>query len=127
VNCVLSSTSIDDGWRPRGRIGGEGQIDSSETVFRPTGAHFPDYRIEYEVGGREHHEDTELFTPHYRGAASRAKTGCRIYVVASQRFFPEKIAYDRIRFGSFTSGDRSLGRSSPCRPSESPQSNLLWQ
>lgn len=48
--------------------------------------HFPDYRIEYEVDGREHHEDVELFTPHYRGAhaASRSKTGFRIYVVASR-------------------------------------------
>jgi hypothetical protein len=41
--------------------------------------HFPDYRIEYEVDGRERHEDVELFTPHYRGAhaASRSKTGFR--------------------------------------------------
>jgi hypothetical protein len=48
--------------------------------------HFPDYRIEYEVDGREHHEGVELFTPHYRGAhaASRARTGFRIYVVASR-------------------------------------------
>jgi hypothetical protein len=48
--------------------------------------HFPDYRIEYEVEGREHHEDVELFKPHYCGAhaASRAKTGFRIYVVASR-------------------------------------------
>jgi hypothetical protein len=48
--------------------------------------HFPDYRIEYEADGREHHEDIELFTPHYRGAhaASRAKTGFRIYVVGSR-------------------------------------------
>ena len=48
--------------------------------------HFPDYRIEYEVDGREVHQDVELFTPHYRGAhaASRAKTGFRIYVVASR-------------------------------------------
>jgi hypothetical protein len=48
--------------------------------------HFPDYRIEYEVDGRERHEDIELFTPHYRGAhaASRTKTGFRIYVVASR-------------------------------------------
>jgi hypothetical protein len=48
--------------------------------------HFPDYRIEYEVDGREHHEDVELFTPHYRGAhaASRGKTRFRIYVVASR-------------------------------------------
>jgi hypothetical protein len=48
--------------------------------------HFPDYRIEYEVDGRDRHEDIELFTPHYRGAhaASRAQTGFRIYVVGSR-------------------------------------------
>jgi hypothetical protein len=48
--------------------------------------HFPDYRIEYEIDGRERHEDVELFTPHYRGAhaASRSKTGFRIYVVGSR-------------------------------------------
>ena len=48
--------------------------------------HFPDYRIEYEVDGRELHQDVELFTPHYRGAhaASRGRTGFRIYVVASR-------------------------------------------
>jgi hypothetical protein len=48
--------------------------------------HFPDYRIEYEIDGRERHEDVELFTPHYRGAhaASRAKTGFRIHVVGSR-------------------------------------------
>ena len=48
--------------------------------------HFPDYRIEYEVDGRELHQDVELFTPHYRGAhaASRTRTGFRIYVVASR-------------------------------------------
>ena len=38
------------------------------------------------VDGRELHQDVELFTPHYRGAhaASRGKTGFRIYVVASR-------------------------------------------
>jgi hypothetical protein len=48
--------------------------------------HFPDYRIEYEIDGRERHDDVELFTPHYRGAhaASRAKAGFRIYVVGSR-------------------------------------------
>lgn len=48
--------------------------------------HFPDYRIEYEIDGRERHEDVELFTPHYRGAhaANRAKAGFRIYVVGSR-------------------------------------------
>jgi hypothetical protein len=48
--------------------------------------HFPDYRIEYEIDGRELHQDVELFTSHYRGAhaASRGKTGFRIYFVASR-------------------------------------------
>jgi hypothetical protein len=48
--------------------------------------HFPDYRIEYEVDGREQHRDVELFTEHYRGAhaASHARTGFRIYVVGSR-------------------------------------------
>jgi hypothetical protein len=48
--------------------------------------HFPDYRIEYEVDGRELHQDVELFTPHYRGAhaAGHARTGFRIYVVGSR-------------------------------------------
>jgi hypothetical protein len=48
--------------------------------------HFPDYRIEYELDGRELHQDVELFSPHYRGAhaASHAQTGFRIYVVASR-------------------------------------------
>jgi hypothetical protein len=48
--------------------------------------HFPDYRIEYEVDGRELRQDVELFTPHYRGAhaASRVRTGFRMYVVASR-------------------------------------------
>src|SRR4029078_6517502 len=48
--------------------------------------HFPDYRIDYEVDGRELQQDVELFTSHYRGAhaASRAKTGFRIYLVGSR-------------------------------------------
>jgi hypothetical protein len=48
--------------------------------------HFPDYRIEYELDGRELHQDVELFTLHYRGAhaAGHAQTGFRIYVVASR-------------------------------------------
>lgn len=43
--------------------------------------HFPDFRIEYEVDGRERHEDVEVLTPHYRGAhmASRARCGFRCY------------------------------------------------
>ncbi len=43
--------------------------------------HFPDFRVEYEVDGRERHEDVELITPHYRGAhaASRAASGFRCF------------------------------------------------
>jgi hypothetical protein len=33
----------------------------------------PDYRIEYEVDGREHHMDVELLTPHYRGAPAASR------------------------------------------------------
>src|SRR5262245_10136506 len=43
--------------------------------------HFPDFRIEYELHGREQHEDVEVVTEHYRGAhaASVAKAGFRCY------------------------------------------------
>jgi hypothetical protein len=84
--------------------------------------HFPDYRIEYELDGRELHQDVELFTPHYRGAhaARGAKAGFRILAFAErilprasdlwvqasldykqrlqQLFFPEGIAFDGNRF-----------------------------
>jgi len=43
--------------------------------------HFPDFRIEYEVDGRERHEDVEVVTEHYRGAhaASVARAGFCCY------------------------------------------------
>ncbi len=43
--------------------------------------HFPDFRVEYDVDGRERHEDVELLTPHYPGAhaASRAASGFRCF------------------------------------------------
>jgi len=58
--------------------------------------HFPDYRIEYEVDGRELHQDVELFTPHYRGAhaANLGKTGFRS---TSSPLAVEAVAPDRIR------------------------------
>jgi hypothetical protein len=81
----------------RGRTDSDGRPDRGEDEIRDWArdhdlpyfdgqVHFPDYRIEYEVDGREQHEDVELFTPHYRGAhaASRGKTGFRIYVVGSR-------------------------------------------
>jgi hypothetical protein len=39
--------------------------------------HFPDFRIEYELDGRDRNEDVEVLTGHYRGAhaASRAQAG----------------------------------------------------
>ena len=43
--------------------------------------HFPDFRIEYELSGRDQHQDVEVVTEHYRGAhaASVARTGFRCY------------------------------------------------
>jgi hypothetical protein len=43
--------------------------------------HFPDFRIEYELEGRDRHEDVEVVTEHYRGAhaAGVARSGFRCY------------------------------------------------
>ncbi|SRR5712691_3727995 len=43
--------------------------------------HFPDFRIEYELYGRDQHEDIEVVTEHYRGAhaASVARAGFTCY------------------------------------------------
>lgn len=43
--------------------------------------HFPDFRIEYDLEGRDRHEDVEVVTEHYRGAhaASVARSGFRCY------------------------------------------------
>jgi len=43
--------------------------------------HFPDFRVEYELQGRDRHEDVEVVTEHYRGAhaASVARAGFRCY------------------------------------------------
>jgi hypothetical protein len=43
--------------------------------------HFPDFRIEYELHGRDRHEDIEVVTEHYRGAhaASVARAGFTCY------------------------------------------------
>jgi hypothetical protein len=69
--------------------------------------HFPDYRIEYEVDGRELHQDVELFTPHYLAFAERIlPRASDLWVQASldykqrlqQLFFPEGIAHDGNRF-----------------------------
>jgi hypothetical protein len=81
----------------RGRSDSDGRPDRDEHEIREWArehdlpyfdgqVHFPDYRIEYEVDGRKHHQDVELFTEHYRGAhaASHSQTGFRIYVVGSR-------------------------------------------
>jgi hypothetical protein len=93
----------------RGRSDSDGRPDRNDDEIRDWArehdlpyfdgqVHFPDYRIEYEVEGREHHEDVELFTPHYRGAhaASREKTGFRIYVVGSRGSGGRSRAHPRI-------------------------------
>jgi hypothetical protein len=43
--------------------------------------HFPDFRLEYALDGRDRHEDIEVLTDHYRGAhaASRARSGFTCY------------------------------------------------
>jgi hypothetical protein len=43
--------------------------------------HFPDFRLEYALDGRDRHEDIEVLTAHYRGAhaASRARSGFTCY------------------------------------------------
>ena len=43
--------------------------------------HFPDFRLEYELDGRDRHEDIEVVTDHYRGAhaASQARAGFTCY------------------------------------------------
>jgi len=81
----------------RGRADSDGRPDRDEHEIREWArdhdlpyfdgqVHFPDYRIEYEVDGRELHQDVGLFTPHYRGAhaAGHGKAGFQIYVVGSR-------------------------------------------
>jgi hypothetical protein len=43
--------------------------------------HFPDFRIEYELDGRDRHEDVEVMSEHYRGAyaAAKAQAGFTCY------------------------------------------------
>jgi len=49
--------------------------------FFDESVHFPDFRIEYVLDGRDRHEDVEIVTEHYRGAhaASVARAGFRCY------------------------------------------------
>jgi hypothetical protein len=72
----------------RGRADSDGRPDRTEREIEEWArehdlpyfdekVHFPDFRIEYELDGRDRHEDVEVVTGHYRGAhaASRAKAG----------------------------------------------------
>jgi DNA-binding MarR family transcriptional regulator len=48
-----------------------------ELPYFDESVHFPDFRIEYELDGRDGHEDIEVLTEHYRGAhaSSRVQAG----------------------------------------------------
>ena len=63
--------------------------------------HFPDFRLEYEVDGRDRHEDIEVLTDNYRGghAASRARSGFTCYTSGRSgggRGFDPRVAEDFI-------------------------------
>jgi hypothetical protein len=82
ISRTLHSVPCNEGWicekhPDQGRMTttrGRGWPREHELPYFDGQVHFPDYRIEYEFDRREHHEDIELFTPHYVGAhaASRA-------------------------------------------------------
>lgn len=80
--------------RNRDRADSDGRPDRDEEEIRrwaqdhelpyfDARMHFPDFRVEYEVDGRERHQDVEVLTQHYRGghAAGRARAGFRLYSV----------------------------------------------
>ena len=52
-----------------------------ELPYFDESVHFPDFRIEYELDGRDAHEDIEVLTEHYRGAhaGSRVRAGFSCY------------------------------------------------
>jgi hypothetical protein len=52
-----------------------------EVPYFDESVHFPDFRIEYELDGRDRYEDIEVLTENYRGAhaASRARAGFTCY------------------------------------------------
>ena len=51
-----------------------------ELPYFDESVHFPDFRIEYELDGRDAHEDIEVLTEHYRGAhaGSRVRAGVQL-------------------------------------------------
>ena len=69
----------------RGRADSDGRPDRTdrerqkwahdhELPFREDKVQFPDFRIEYELDGRDRHEDVEVVTDHYRGGHLSAKS-----------------------------------------------------
>ncbi|MEX2273707.1 MAG: hypothetical protein WD690_19735 [Vicinamibacterales bacterium] len=78
--------------RNRGRPDSDGRPDRDpreiedwardhELPYFDDAVHFPDFRVEYELHGRDQHEDVEVVTEHYRGAhaVSVARAGFRCY------------------------------------------------
>jgi len=76
----------------RGRADSDGRPDRDpheieqwarehELQYFDESVHFPDFRIEYELDGRERHQDVEVVTEHYRGAhaAGVARSGFSCY------------------------------------------------
>jgi len=76
----------------RGRADSDGRPDRDEREIEEwarehhlpyfdESVHFPDFRIEYEQGGLERHQDVEVVTPHYRGShgAGVARSGFSCY------------------------------------------------
>ena len=50
--------------------------------------HLPDFRIEYELDGRERHEDVEVVTEHYRGAHGASRASANMPSVRAGRLYP---------------------------------------
>jgi hypothetical protein len=52
-------------------------VHEHELPYFDESVHFPDFRIDYGLDGRDRHEDVEVVTEHYRGAhaASRTRAG----------------------------------------------------
>ena len=64
--------------------------------------HFPDFRIEYALDGRDRHQDVEIVTEHYRGAhaAGVARAGFRCYGRGGRgggRGFDPRVAEELLR------------------------------
>jgi hypothetical protein len=59
----------------------EGWAREHDLPYFDEQVHFPDFRIEYELDGRDRHEDVEVVTEHYRGGHARsvARAGFRCY------------------------------------------------